>query len=276
MELSMDEMNFYTKYVKFNKLDPQTEQHLLAEYNKTKCKHVKHKLFNSNAKYVIHVASQYKTQLNFIDLISEGNIGLLEAIDAFNIHHKTTASLATFADPYIRKYIREYIFKNSSQVKFGKSNFNKQLIGIISANNKIYNILDGTIDMGEVNKIAFDHDVKIDDVLYVCNYLHATTTNETSNGEYTSDVYQEFTDECFEHYLMVQAENTNQVIHNIINTKLDARASDIVANRWLMADKATLQTLSTKYGVSMERIRQIEKDSLVTIKNNLTPKNIGV
>lgn len=228
------------------------------------------KLILSNLRYVVYVARGYSGYgLPLEDLIQQGNVGLMKSVKKFDLQHGVR--LVSFAVHWIKAEIHEFVLKNWKIVKVATTKAQRKLFfNLRSAKQRL-----GWFNHDEVNQVANDLGVKPEEVLEMESRLAqidesfepigvsddeefvASPSGYLSQGEVEDPSYlvaeQEESD--------LHREGLLQALHS-----LDERSRDIVESRWLQDEKAGLKVLAEKYGVSLERIRQIEAKAFKTMQ----------
>ena len=223
------------------------------------------KLVLAHLRFVVHVAKTYKGYgLPLLDLIQEGNIGLMKAVKRFNPEKKVR--LLSFAVYWIRAEIHEFVLKNWRIVKVATTKAQRKLFFKLRSKKTTSTWL----TENETQNIAKELDVKpetvtqmesrlngsdlsfdpSDDELAPSNYL-TNNQNPLLKLEYESD-----------------GDNNISKLHTALS-ELDERSKDIIQQRYLLDNKSTLDKLSKKYNISIERVRQIETKSLSLLKDNM-------
>jgi len=256
-------------------LSAEDERALATKYHQHGDLEAARKLVLSNLRFVVHIARGYSGYgLAQADLIQEGNIGLMKAVKRFD--PSMNVRLVSYAVHWIRAEIHEFILRNWRIVKVATTKAQRKLFfNLRSAKKRL-----GWLSQDEVNTVAADLGVAARDVMEMESRL--------SNHDMSYDPAPEFSDEDSASaspstYLTdredenpgVLLEHSDLAIHNeqLLSTalsSLDERSRDIVQQRWLCEDKATLQDLASKYQVSAERIRQLEKNAIKKLRTNMT------
>ncbi|GAB3372084.1 MULTISPECIES: RNA polymerase sigma factor RpoH [Lysobacteraceae] len=227
-------------------------------------------LVHSHLRFVVHVARGYNGYgLQMGDLIQEGNIGLMKAVKRFD--PEQGVRLVSFAVHWIRAEMHEFILKNWRIVKVATTKAQRKLFfNLRKSKTRL-----GWMNAEEVRAVAADLNVSEREVLEMESRLSGRDIG-----------FDAPTDEDDDHappspaaYLRTDAEDPSQAYERADSEDnqlellreglagLDARSRDIVKRRWLDADsKITLQELADEYGVSAERIRQIEANALKKMK----------
>ena len=204
------------------------------------------------------------------DLIQEGNVGLMKAVRRFD--PERGVRLVSFALHWIRAEIHEYVLRNWRLVKIATTKAQRKLF----FNLRSMKAGPGALTRKEAALIAKDLGVKTEDVFEMETRLSgqdvALEPQPGEEGETLTPIAY-LTDAEAEPALIAEraeaARNRSEGLH-VALAKLDRRSRDVIEARWLRDDdKATLQELADRYGVSAERIRQIESKALQTMRGQL-------
>jgi RNA polymerase sigma-32 factor len=226
----------------------------------------------SHLRFVIHVAKGYSGYgLSQADLIQEGNIGLMKAVKRFD--PTRNVRLVSFAVHWIRAEMHEYILRNWRIVKLATTKAQRKLFFNLRKNKKRL----GWFTQDEVETVAKALDVPEATVRQMEERMSG---QDTAFDGYDADDDSDFKpapagylqDMSMEPAAQLEAEDWEE--HN--NTRLtealgdlDERSRDILQSRWLSEKKATLHDLAGKYGISAERIRQLEANAMKKMKGAL-------
>lgn len=230
-------------------------------------------LISSHLRLVVKIAFLYQRYgLPIMDMISEGNIGLMKAVKEFDL--SKGCRLATYAIWWIRASIQDYILKSWSLVKIGTTvNQKKLFFNLSKVKNKILEYDQKELTNENVKYIANELSVTEDDVISMNNRIFKkdVSLNKISNN--TDDGNKELIEfipsKCStpENILISRDKNKkNRDLMNEALSLLDDRERDIVYSRKLRETPLTLKDLSDKYNISGERIRQIEENALKKMK----------
>jgi len=250
-------------------LSPEQEYELAIELYENGNLSAAKKLVLAHMRFVAFIAHGYKGYgLEQADLIQEGTIGLMKAVKRFNPHKKVR--LSSFAVYWIRAEIHEYIFKNWKIVKVATTKAQRKLFfKLRQAKAHIYQSL--TSDQAE--EIATNLGVRKKDVIEMESRLQLSDVAFEVNDDediYTPEQYLSDPGETPEQLLL--NDNSQQDQHNKLYqalSSLDERSIDILQSRYLKEEKLTLHTLADKYGVSAERVRQLENKAIKKLKERL-------
>ena len=250
-------------------LTPKEEYDLAIELYENGSLSAAKKLVMSHMRFVAFIAHGYKGYgLEQADLIQEGTIGLMKAVKRFNPHKKVR--LSSFAVYWIRAEIHEYIFKNWKIVKIATTKAQRKLFfKLQQAKSNIFQSL--TNEQAKV--IADDLGVKEKDVIEMESRLQLNDVAFEVNDD--EDAFTP------EHYVADPGKNPEQLVltdksqedqHKKLYqalSSLDQRSIEILQSRYLKEEKETLHTLADKYGVSAERVRQLENKAIKKLKERL-------
>ena len=220
----------------------------------------------SHLRFVVHVARGYNGYgLQIGDLIQEGNIGLMKAVKRFD--PTVGVRLVSFAVHWIRAEMHEFILKNWRIVKVATTKAQRKLFfNLRKSKTRL-----GWMNAEEVRAVAQDLNVSEREVLEMESRLSgrdigfdAPTDEDDDHAPPAPAAYLMANDEDpSQAYERVDSEDNQLDLLRAGLARLDARSRDIVKRRWLDPDsKVTLQELADEYGVSAERIRQVEANAL--------------
>ena len=220
-------------------------------------------------RFVVHIARSYQGYgLPLADIIQEGNVGLMKAVDKYDPNRGV--KVVSFAVHWIKAEIHEYILKNWRLVKIATTKAQRKLFFNLRSKKKTLEWL----TKEEAEKIAKDLNVEVKDVLHMESRL---SSNDSSfDGPSSSDddedmmsPSQYLEDKRYDPEVLVSNAEAQEVNHDGLTEALkmlDDRSKDILQRRYLSDDKATLHDLADEYNVSAERIRQIESGALKKLK----------
>ena len=222
----------------------------------------------SHLRFVVHVARGYSGYgLPLGDLVQEGNIGLMKAVKRFDPDQGVR--LVSFAVHWIRAEIHEFILRNWRIVKVATTKAQRKLFFNLRRQKKRL----GWLNQSEVNRVAEDLGVKPEVVMEMESRLSGQDigfdlTSDDDDSSYVAPAaYLEGL--TVSPHEAVEAQDWEDHHHNLLFDgigDLDDRSKDIIQSRWLMDPKTTLQELADRYGVSAERIRQLETAALKKLK----------
>lgn len=229
-------------------------------------------LITHHLRFVIKIARGYNGYgLALADLIQEGNIGLMKAVKRFDPEQKVR--LVSFAVHWIRAEIHEFILRNWRIVKVATTKAQRKLFfNLRSKKSRL-----GWLNHEEVESVASDLGVKPSDVLEMESRLSGqdlgfdapSSSNEEENISSPAAFLTHHDDDpesSFEKADWSQHQSTR--LKNALNI-LDERSRAIIQARWLNEDKETLQNLAKQYGVSAERVRQLENNAMKKLQTHI-------
>ena len=251
-------------------LSLEEEQDLARRYREHGDLHAARELVLAHLRFVVSVARRYKGYgLAHGDLIQEGNIGLMKAVKRFD--PDVGVRLVSFAVHWIKAEIHEFVLKNWRIVKVATTKAQRKLFFNLRSAKKTL----GWMGAEEVEDAARDFGVETRDVLTMEQRLYARDVSFDLRSDDDEDPFVPaayLQDQRFEPSLCYEQQEAESVRTERLREaldELDARSRDIVVSRWLLDPKMTLQKLAEKYGVSAERIRQLEKSAFKTLKNQI-------
>ncbi len=251
-------------------LSVEEEQALARRFHDEEDLGAARELVMSHLRFVVHVARGYNGYgLPLGDLIQEGNIGLMKAVKRFD--PDVGVRLVSFAVHWIRAEMHEYIIRNWRIVKVATTKAQRKLFFNLRRSKKRL----GWLNAEEVRAVAEDLNVSEREVLE----MESRLSGRDIGFDMSADEDDERAPPAPAAYLMSHDEDPSQAYEREDSESsqlellreglagLDARSRDIVQRRWLAPDnKVTLQELADEYGVSAERIRQIEANALKKMK----------
>ncbi|MDR3504489.1 MAG: RNA polymerase sigma factor RpoH [Legionella sp.] len=222
----------------------------------------------AHLRYVVRVARGYLGYgLPLNDLIQEGNVGLMKAVKRFD--PKMGVRLVSFAVHWIKAEIHEFVLRNWRIVKVATTKAQRKLFfNLRQMKNRL-----GWFTMEEVAAVARDLGVSTKDVLLMEQRLNAMDSpyeaSDSDDGDefYAPERYLFNADD--DPALALEKEDTGDRGREklmLALEQLDERSQDILQQRWLADDKLTLHDLAAKYGVSAERVRQLEKNAMKKLR----------
>ena len=255
-------------------LDAEQERQLAIEYREHDNLEAARQLVLSQLRYVIRVARAFAGYgLPQADLIQEGNIGLMKAVKHFDPAHGVR--LVSFAIHWIRAEIYDYILRNWRIVKVATTKAQRKLFfNLRQSRARI-----GWINESEIANLATDLDVPTETVKEMESRMASTDVPFDAQDEGDEDEFRSspagylqdmrYNPESLLTRADTESSQQDSLQHALV--ALDGRSQDIIRRRWLANEKPTLHELAQEYGVSAERIRQIEKKALDTMKGFLQP-----
>lgn len=227
----------------------------------------------AHLRFVVHIARGYGGYgLPLGDLVQEGNVGLMKAVKRFD--PSVNVRLVSFAVHWIRAEIHEYVLRNWRLVKIATTKAQRKLFFNLRRLKK--NL--AWLSAEETRAVAKDLGVSTAEVTEMEKRLAARDmsfdpTPESDEEEvYTPAAYLQSPDSDPAERVEEdewEADSSDRLQSAL--GRLDARSRDILEKRWMAEDKATLHELADKYGVSAERIRQIESNAIGKLRGLMVP-----
>ncbi len=247
-------------------LSKEEELELFRKLNESDDLDAARKLVMAHLRFVVHVAKTYKGYgLPLLDIIQEGNVGLMKAVKRFD--PSKNVRLLSFAIYWIRAEIHEFVFKNWRIVKVATTKAQRKLFFKLRSKKSSSTWL----TQSEKNDIASELNVTSEAITTMESRLSGTdvcfdpiTEDDLSPSEYLADE----TDPLLKIEYEQNGQDESKKLYDAMNV-LDDRSKDIIINRYLSERKMTLEQLARKYNVSIERIRQIESKTLDSLKKHL-------
>ena len=259
-------LNRYLQEIrKFPLLEPEEEYMLAKRWVDHEDSSAAHKLVTSHLRLAAKIAMGYRGYgLPQAEVISEANVGLMQAVKRFD--PEKGFRLATYAMWWIRASIQEYILRSWSLVKLGTTSAQKKLFfNLRKAKARIGALEEGDLHPDNVAKIAHDLNVTEDEVISMNRRmsggdasLNATISADgDSTMQWQDWLEDEDADQAGDYEARDELETRREMLVQAMDV-LNEREKDILTQRRLSDQAVTLETLSEQYGVSRERIRQIE------------------
>ncbi len=254
-------------------LTPEEEKRLAEDLYYRNDLEAARQLVMAHLRFVVHIARGYSGYgLPQADLIQEGNVGLMKAVRKFN--PEVGVRLISFAVHWIKSEMHEYIIKNWKIVKVATTKAQRKLFFNLRSQKKELNWL--TDD--EIKTISDELGVDEKSVKEMESRLSSTDMSfdpptEANDEEASFSPAGFLADETKDPADLIEREDSEEYSHELLHkalSALDARSKEILIDRWLQDQKLTLHELADKYGVSAERIRQIEKAAMEKVKSYIS------
>jgi|TARA_B110000285_G_scaffold228052_1_gene290390 RNA polymerase sigma-32 factor len=279
--------SYLSKIRKFPMLDAAEEYMLAKNWRDKGDKDAAHKLVTSHLRLVAKIAMGYRGYgLPVSELVSEGNIGLMQAVKKFD--PEKGFRLTTYAIWWIKASIQEYVLRSWSLVKIGTTSAQKKLFfNLKKIKNQIFAAEQGDMLPEHVSQIATQLDVREDEVVSMNqrlagheHSLNAPVGNEEGDAEWQDWVVDEDADQELQISQKQELNQRQSLLQNALHV-LDEREKEILQDRRLVDEPKTLEELSQKHKVSRERIRQIEnrafeKVQKAMLENVKQPKQLSI
>lgn len=231
------------------------------------------KLINSNLRFVIKIAKEYLTYgFPLMDLVQEGTIGLMTAVKKFNPYKGNR--LISYAVWWIRAKIQSYIMKSWSMVKIGTTQVQRKLFQKLSKAKQELNIQGDSLEKEDLTKLADELDVGQQEIIDI-------TTRTTHRDKSLDDLAEAEGTTTYLDRVVDSDPSQEEVVYEAEYTDITEKALDdgfgvlnpreryIVEKRFYNDPPALLRELSEEFGVSKERIRQIEANALLKLRKSI-------
>lgn len=251
-------------------LDAEQEHALAKRFRDEQDIDAARELVMAHLRDVVKVARGFMGYgLPLADLIQEGNIGLMKAVKRYDPEYGVR--LVSYAVHWIKAEIYDYVLKNWRIVKVATTKAQRKLFFNLRKSKKKL----GWLSNDDVNKLSENLNVDVKTVREMESRLSGSDVSfdmpaDTDEDNFSASPEQYLNNEALDPaYIVAQQEYTSQRNESLSLAikELDQRSRDIVTRRWLSDDKPTLHDLAAEYGVSAERIRQIEKRAMERMKD---------
>jgi len=256
-------IRYFEEIRRFPMLEPRDEFMLGKRWREHGDRDAAHKLVTSHLRLVAKIAMGYRGYgLPISEVISEGNVGLMQAVERFE--PSKGFRLATYARWWIKAAIQEYILRSWSLVKMGTTaNQKKLFFNLRKAKSKISALEEGDLQPDQVKHIAKRLGVTEQDVIDMNRRLggdvslNAPIREEGDSGEWQDWLVDEVTDQETRFAESEEADNRRQALGEALSV-LNERERRIFMARRLADEPIMLDELAAEFGISRERVRQIE------------------
>ncbi|MEA3332834.1 MAG: RNA polymerase factor sigma-32 [Pseudomonadota bacterium] len=243
-------------------LTPEEEAELAQSYKKYNEVATAHRLVTANLRFVVKIAGEYRGyRMRMMDLIQEGNMGLMRAVKKFDPDRGYR--LISYAVWWIRAYIQDYIIRSWSLVKVGTTQLQKKLFFKLG---KVRGFLEGDeLDTAEINALTdgSDDDAKVRDFCQRLNARDFSLDRSITDSDTTYlDLLADESDGQEELLLAKETEvNRREMIDQALKN-LTPREQEVIAGRFFAGVSKTLQDVGDELGITRERVRQLESNAL--------------
>jgi RNA polymerase sigma-32 factor len=264
--------HYFEEIRRFPMLERQEEYILAKRWREAGDRDAAHKLVSSHLRLVTKIAMGYRGYgLPISESISEGNVGLMQAVERFE--PQKGFRLSTYAVWWIKAAIQEYILRSWSLVKLGTTaNHKKLFFNLRKAQRKISILTDGDMRPDQVKMIARGLGVTETDVIYMNRRLGGDASLNTAiredgdSGEWQDWLVDETPDQETTLAASEEIDNRRKTLSDAL-TVLNERERRIFETRRLAEEQITLAKLAEEFGVSRERVRQIEVSAFEKVQN---------
>jgi len=265
---------YLKKINQFPMLTDEEEKKLAIDWLKNGNTKAAQKLVTSHLRLVAKIAMGYRGYgLPLFDLISEGNLGLIQAIRKFD--PDKGFRLATYAIWWIRASIQEYVLHSWSLVKIGTTAAQKKLFfNLRRLRNQLKKYEEGYLTNDQIKSISQDLGVTEDEVKQMEGrvFNQDFSLNTPLNDENDSEWIDQLKDDNIDVVTRVEERDEldkRKALYNQAVKKLEPRELEILTARRLDEEPKTLEDLSQKYSISRERVRQIENKAIKKLQEEI-------
>lgn len=267
-----DNLNLYLAEIRrFPILAPEEEYRLAVKFYEDKDLEAAHALITSNLRFVVKIANEYRAYgMKMLDLIQEGNVGLMMAVRKFNPYKGFR--LISYAVWWIRAYIQNYIISAWSLLKIGTTQAQRKLFFKLNqAKSAIRNML-GEDDLPATSLTL---DVKASEIVEMEQRLRGdySLDSELAEGEGITMMDGLADDRLNQEEILGEIQEAAILERNVSQalTRLNEKERYIIEHRVTADEPLTLQEIANHFSISRERVRQIEEGALKKMKSLLTP-----
>ncbi|MBL0318195.1 MAG: RNA polymerase sigma factor RpoH [Alphaproteobacteria bacterium] len=277
--IQSDGLSLYLDEVKrFPVLSAEEEYMLAKRFSDSGDVNAAHQLVTSHLKLVVKIAFGFRGYgLPVMEMISEGNIGLMQAVKRFD--PEKGFRLATYAMWWIKASIQEYVLRSWSLVKISSASAQKKLFFNLRKMKNQLKLLDNKALSDEhIKEIAHNLSVSEQDVKEM--NLRLTYADESLNdpiygadGEEGGEAIDYLASGEDSHEQVVAEKQDLRIKKGLLANafgKLNEREQHVIKQRWLKENPATLEDLSQHFGISRERVRQIEARAIEKMQSSCT------
>ena len=268
-----DSLSLYLAEIrKFSVLSEEDEHQVAVKFFEEKNIEAAHTLITSNLRFVVKIAGEYRHYgLKMLDLIQEGNIGLMMAVKKYNPYRGIR--LISYAVWWIRAYIQNHIMSMWSLLKIGTTQAQRKLFfKLKETKNALIRMSDGEDDAHSTAMALNVSDKEVAEM------------EQRLQGDYSLDAVLAYgdgltaldglaDDRLNQEDLLAECQENQQLQQKVsqVVAGLNEKERYIVEHRITSDDPMTLQEIATHFSISRERVRQIEEGALKKVKNSLMP-----
>jgi RNA polymerase sigma-32 factor len=262
---------YFTEIRRFPVLTPEEEYRLAVKFYEEKDLEAAHTLITSNLRFVVKIAGEYRAYgMKMIDLIQEGNVGLMMAVRKFNPYKGFR--LISYAVWWIRAYIQNHIISAWSLLKIGTTQAQRKLFFKL---NQAKSAIRNMIGEDDVPAASLSLDVKESEFVEMEQRLRGdySLDSEIASGEgYT--LLEGLADDRLNQEEALARNQEAAILEKEVSlalTRLNEKERYVIEHRVSAEEPMTLQEIADHFSISRERVRQIEEGALKKMKTLLTP-----
>lgn len=262
--------HYMSQINRFDLLSPEQEYELALRYRQDGDLDAAHRLVCANLRFVVKVALEYRSYgLRLLDLVQEGNIGLMQAVRKFD--PERGIRLITYAVWWIRAYIQSFIMKSWSLVKIGTTQAQKKLFYRLAQTRRALRNLHGEDPLEEVAaELEVDETVVTEMDQRLGQRDSSLDVPLTEGSDYTLlDVLPDHRDSQETRLIESQQRRLLNARTRTALARLPVRERQIIEQRILDDNPRTLQEIASEFGISRERVRQLEQNAMKRLRSDL-------
>ena len=264
--------HYMSRIHRFDLLSREQEHQLAVRYRRDGDLDAAHQLICANLRFVVKVANEYRGYgMKLLDLVQEGNIGLMMAVKKFNPERGTR--LISYAVWWIRAYIQNFVIRSWSLVKIGTTQTQKKLFFKLGQARSALVRLTGEENSEDLARELTVRDEEVEQMAVRMAGRDTSLDVELLEGDGYSLLEALADDRDSQEEILLQREEEHRLSRQVREAlgDLNRRERRIVHDRILAEQPRTLQELADDYGISRERVRQLEKNALLKLRGSLTP-----
>lgn len=271
MPVVADSLTLYLAEIRrFPRLSPEEEHELALRVHDQEDLEAAQRLITANLRFVVKIAYEYRAyNLKMLDLIQEGNIGLMMAVRKFNPHKGFR--LISYAVWWIRAYIQNYIVSAWSLLKIGTTQAQRKLFFKLNQAKAAIRSMTGDDDL-QATALALD--VKESEVVEMEQRMRGDFSLDASLDEDGQSFIETLADERANQEETLAARQEEDILKGQVISAmgtLSEKERYVVEQRVIAEEPRTLQEIADHFAISRERVRQIEENALRKMKKLLTP-----
>lgn len=272
MPVVADSLTLYMAEIKkFPLLTPEEEQLFAVKFYEEKDLEAAHRLITANLRFVVKIAAEYRDYgMKMIDLIQEGNVGLMMAVRKFNPYKGFR--LISYAVWWIRAYIQNHIISGWSLLKIGTTQAQKKLFFKL---NQAKNAIKQMTGLDDNEATAISLDVRESDVVEMEQRMRGehSLDAEIADGDGLTLLDSLADERQNQEEQLAELQESSLLQREIASalTSLNEKERYIIEHRITADTPLTLQEIADHFAISRERVRQIEEGALRKMKTALTP-----